>query len=106
MAYQKTYFVYIVASASRVLYIGFTSNLKKRVWQHRNKTFKGFSAQYNCHRLVYFESYGEVGRALYRETQLKNWRRDKKIALIESENLNWHDLSEHWYEDPPMVKYY
>jgi len=106
MRYKKTYYVYIVASASRVIYIGFTSTLKKRVWQHRNKTFKGFSAQYNCHRLVFFEGYGDVGNAIHREKELKGWRREKKVALIEEDNRDWHDLSEGWYQDPPVIKYY
>ena len=106
MKRKKTYFVYIMASAARVIYIGFTSTLRARVSQHRNNRFKGFSARYNCCRLVYFERYSEVGQALARETQLKNWSREKKIALIESVNLNWKDLGEDWYEDPPRINYF
>ena len=93
---MKTYSVYIMASKSRTLYIGITSNLQHRVWQHREKRLSGFSAKYNTTRLVYFENFGEVLAAIQREKQLKGWLRSKKIALIESINCDWKDLSETW----------
>jgi putative endonuclease len=83
------YYVYIVASASRVLYIGITSGLIARVGEHRRKAIAGFSAKYNCYRLMYYERFGSVQAAIVREKQLKRWRRGKKIALIESINPDW-----------------
>jgi putative endonuclease len=91
------YFVYILSSRSRVLYVGVTSDLAKRVWQHRNHVFAGFSAQYNVTRLVHFEQTSEVREAIAREKEIKGWRREKKVALIESMNPHWNDLSEGWY---------
>jgi putative endonuclease len=93
---EHRYYVYIAASRTRVLYVGVTSNLEGRIAQHRNKTFAGFTAHYNCNRLVWFACYGEVRRAIAREKQLKGWTRAKKIALIEKMNPTWIDLSEDW----------
>jgi putative endonuclease len=93
---MKTYSVYIMASKSRTLYTGVTSNLPQRVWQHREKRLPGFSAKYNTTRLVYFENFSEVLSAIQREKQIKGWLRSKKIALIESANRDWKDLSETW----------
>jgi putative endonuclease len=90
------YSVYIVASNSGVLYTGMTSYLQHRVWQHPNGTFAGFTKKYQCHRLVFFERYDRVHSAIGREKQIKGWTRAKKIALIESTNPRWQDLSEHW----------
>ena len=95
---EHNYCVYIVASRTHVLYIGVTNNLRRRVWEHTNGTFAGFTAKYRCHRLVWFESYSSVDLAITREKQLKNWSRIKKIVLIERENPAWADLSEGWYE--------
>ena len=91
-----TYFVYIMASRSSTLYIGVTSNLQRRVAQHKNLAFDGFTAQYNIDRLVYFERFNCIHNAISREKQLKRWRREKKIALIKSKNPTWIDLSEDW----------
>jgi putative endonuclease len=93
---HKSYCTYIVASRSRTLYIGVTSNLERRVWQHKTKAYEGFSATYNCNRLVWFESYSNAGTAIAREKELKGWRRARKIALIENANPAWVDLSEDW----------
>jgi putative endonuclease len=93
---QKTYFVYIVASKSRVLYIGVTSHLLQRQWQHANKATKGFTSEYNVYRLVYFEVTTDSLAAIAREKQLKRWRREKKIALIEKDNPTWEDLAAGW----------
>jgi putative endonuclease len=90
----KTYYVYILASIRRVLYIGVTSDLEKRVDEHWFKAHpSSFSARYRCNRLVHFEEYSEVTDAIGREKQLKAWRRAKKIALIESFNPEWRDMS-------------
>jgi len=92
----KSYYTYIVASRSRTLYIGVTSNLEQRIWQHKNKAYEGFTASYNCNRLVWFEPYSNVGAAIAREKELKGWRRARKIELIEENNTSWGALSESW----------
>jgi putative endonuclease len=94
--YHKKYCTYIVASRTGTLYIGMTSNLYVRVLQHKDGSFEGFSKTYKCHRLVYWESFDEVIKAINREKQLKGWRRSKKVALIESTNSRWADLAETW----------
>jgi putative endonuclease len=91
------YFAYIVASRSHTLYIGMTGNLHKRVYEHKNKLHPGFSATYNCNRLVWFERFSDPRNAIAREKYLKGWLRAKKIALIEKTNPTWADLSEGWY---------
>ena len=91
---RHCYFVYIVASKSRVLYIGMTNDLERRVWEHKHDLIAGFSSQYRCHRLVYYESFDDVGKAIDREKQLKRWNRTKKVWLIERTNLTWEDLGE------------
>jgi putative endonuclease len=91
---QKTYYVYITASRTRVLYIGVTGNLYKRIKQHKSKIDPdSFTAKYHVDRLVYFEAYQQVHEAIKREKQLKKWRREKKVNLIELKNPKWIDLS-------------
>ena len=87
------YSVYIVASKSRVIYIGMTNNLERRVYEHKNDLADGFSKKYRCHRLVYFESFDDVLKAIEREKQLKRWNRTKKICLVERRNPTWEDLA-------------
>jgi putative endonuclease len=89
---MKQYYVYILASHSKVLYVGVTSDLKGRVWQHKHKEVEGFTSKYNVDKLVYFEQTENVYSALEREKQLKKWRREKKVFLIEKENPDWRDL--------------
>jgi putative endonuclease len=98
---ERSYCTYIVASRSRTLYIGVTSTLQTRVAQHKAKEYEGFSATYNCDRLVYFECYADPEAAIAREKQLKGWTRAKKIALIEKANSSWIDLSEQWGKPIP-----
>ena len=93
---EKMYYTYVMASRSHQLYVGMTSAIEVRVLQHRNGRFEGFSSKYHCDRLVYYERYPNVNDAIAREKQLKGWRREKKIALIESRNETWVDLSEEW----------
>ena len=93
---EYIYYVYIMASRSRTLYIGFTSDLFVRVRQHKDDVYDGFSKQYQCHRLVYYESCDDVHRAIGREKQMKRWSRAKKIAQILRQNPGWADLSESW----------
>jgi len=90
----KEYYVYIMTNKSRTLYTGVTNNLMRRVYEHKNKLVKGFTSKYNIQRLAYYESTPDVYSALKREKQIKGWLRAKKIALIESMNPEWKDLSE------------
>ncbi|NYF78643.1 GIY-YIG nuclease family protein [Granulicella arctica] len=90
------YYAYIVASRSHNFYVGVTSDLMKRVWQHKEGIFEGYSKRYKCNRLVWF---GAVLDAIAREKQLKGWSRVKKIGLIERQNPVWLDLSEGWGEE-------
>jgi len=91
-----SYYVYILSSKYKKTYIGVTNNLQRRLYEHKNKLFKGFSAKYNIDRLVYFEQFDDIQQAITRETQLKDWRREKKVTLIEGVNPEWSDLSEEW----------
>ena len=85
--------VYILASKRNgTLYIGVTSDLVKRVWQHRNDMVEGFTKQYGVHRLVYYELHADMVEAISREKRLKKWNRAWKIELIEQENPQWRDL--------------
>jgi putative endonuclease len=93
---MKTFYVYILASKSRTLYTGVTNNLEVRVVQHRDKLKKGFTERYNIGRLVYYEAGGSIESMIAREKQIKAWGRMKKIALIESVNRDWKDLSDGW----------
>jgi putative endonuclease len=87
--------VYILASCRNgTLYIGVTSDLIKRVWEHRNNVLEGFTKQYHVHCLVYFEQYDDMVTAIQREKRLKKWNRAWKIALIEKNNPDWKDLWE------------
>jgi len=97
---QRPYYVYILASRSRVLYVGITSRLRSRVREHRSGELGGFTSEYRVHRLVYFEWFDWVDSAIRREKQLKRWRREKKVALIERNNPTWEDLSADW--DKPV----
>ena len=88
------YHVYILASESGVLYIGVTNQIDSRVAQHKRKLVPGFTSKYNVTKLVYFEPFQDIRNSIAREKQLKRWRREKKITLIERLNPNWRDLSE------------
>jgi putative endonuclease len=99
--HEGSYFTYIMASRSRTLYVGMTGNLQRRVFEHKWKEHVGFTARYNCDRLVWFERHQDVQVAIAREKELKGWRRSKKIALIESANAAWVDLSRDWYDYEP-----
>jgi putative endonuclease len=90
------FWVYIMCSSTGTLYVGMTGFIDTRVFQHRSGEIDGFTKKYKCHRLVYYEEYDDVYVAKRRERQLKGWRREKKIALIEKRNPRWEDLSENW----------
>lgn len=97
---MKTYFVYIMSNKSRRLYVGVTSELAARVFQHKNKWYKSsFTARYKFDMLVYYESLGDPNDAIQREKEIKGWRREKKLKLILAMNPNWADLSAEWYDD-------
>ncbi len=94
---MRTYFVYILASKKNgTLYIGVTSNLRFRIWQHKNKVISGFTSQYEVTTLVYFEEHSDISEAISREKYLKGKKRVFKIKLIENQNPEWIDLSLKW----------
>lgn len=93
------YYVYILASRTKRLYVGVTNNLERRVHEHKTGLVDGFTQRYNIHRLVYCEDYESIRDAIAREKQLKAWRRSKKVDLIETLNPEWDDMAEHWYID-------
>jgi putative endonuclease len=87
-------YIYILGSLSGTLYIGVTSNLDVRVMQHKEGTFKGFAFDHHCNRLLYYERYEDIARAIAREKQLKGWSRSKKLDLIHKTNPRFDDLSQ------------
>lgn len=98
MPAERTYYVYMLASKTRRLYVGVTNDLERRVWQHRTKAIEGFTSKYNIERLMWYESTSDVMAAIKREKEIKGWRREKKIKLIEAENPGWVDLAKDWFE--------
>ena len=92
---MKTYYIYLLASKKNgTLYIGVTNDLIQRLWQHKNDVHEGFTKKYGVHRLVWYESTTDIEAAIRREKQMKKWRRQWKINLIEKKNPNWDDLYE------------
>jgi putative endonuclease len=96
MRTTKQYYVYIMTNYAHTLYVGVTNNLERRVYEHKNKLVLGFTARYDLTTFVYYEFGGEISASIAREKQIKGWLRRKKIALIESVNPEWRDLSEDW----------
>lgn len=94
---RRSYRVYIMGSLSGTLYVGFTGNLHKRIFEHKFHQKEGFTKKYEVERLLYWASYDDVHKAIAREKQLKGWSRVKKITLIESRNPHWLDLAREWY---------
>ena len=94
MKATKQYYVYIMSNKSKTLYTGVTDDLERRVYQHKNKLIDGFTKKYKITILVYYEETTDIRSAIAREKQIKGWRRSKKIALIESMNPQWNDLSQ------------
>ena len=93
---KENFYVYILTNKTHdVVYIGVTSDLVKRAWQHKNKALGGFTSKYNISKLVYFELYDDAENAIKREKNLKGWKRIWKDELIEKDNPDWRDL----YED-------
>jgi putative endonuclease len=97
MPASKYYYVYIMTNKwNTVLYTGVTSNLEKRVYEHKLKLKEGFTKKYNVNKLVYYEIYGEIYEAIVREKQIKGGSRKKKLDLIDGMNPDWKDLSHFW----------
>lgn len=93
---MRVFYVYILASRSGTLYVGMTNDIRRRVFEHKNHQVPGFTDQYNVDRLLYVETVTDATSAIRREKQIKAWRREKKIALIDSTNPHWCDLSLKW----------
>ena len=93
---RQTYWVYIMINNSGTLYTGVTGNLPRRVYEHRQRLVPGFATRYKIDQLIYAESFSQVRDAIAREKQIKAWRRSHKVALIDSANPEWNDLSEIW----------
>ncbi len=92
---DHNYYIYIISNwNNKVIYIGMTNDLERRIYEHKNKIFEGFSKKYNLSKLVYYEYTNDVIAAIRREKEIKKWRREKKNKLIESTNPEWKDLSE------------
>ncbi len=102
MARERSYYVYIMASKSRVLYVGVTGFLMARVLRHKAGDGGVFTRRYRVHRLVYYHCFRNVGDAIARETEIKKWRRDKKVELIRADNPTWEDLAAGWGEEAVM----
>jgi putative endonuclease len=93
---EKQYYVYIMANESRTLYTGVTSDLARRVGEHKSKRHPGFTKKYSISKLVFFEAFADVHDAIGTEKKIKGWLRRKKIALIEESNPGWADLAADW----------
>ena len=93
---MRTYYVYILASKSRTLYTGVTSDLRRRLYQHHEGSGSGFTRRYSVHRLVHVDTAPNPRDAIAREKQIKRWSRRKKVALIEAANPEWRDLTADW----------
>ena len=92
------YYVYMLTNQRRTLYTGVTNDLVRRVYEHKHKLADGFTKKYNVSWLVYYESVSDARSAIAREKQIKGWLRSKKVALIESTNPRWRDLSDGWFD--------
>jgi putative endonuclease len=100
---RNVYHVYILASASRVLYTGITNDLQRRVFEHQARRVPGFTRKYHVTQLMYCEAFRDVRDAIAREKQIKAWTRAKRIALIEELNPHWRDLSADWLAKPTDI---
>lgn len=109
MALEKRYYVYIMASITGVLYVGVTGFLATRVSRHKSGQTDGFTRRCRVHKLVYYETFRYVNNAIAREKEIKQWRREKKVALIDKQNAAWMDLASDWgkpavMQIPPRVR--
>jgi putative endonuclease len=97
---MRAYYVYVMASRSRVLYTGVTNDLARRVYEHKRSLIPGFTSKYRITRLVYFEEFADIHDAIAREKQIKGWVRARKTRLIEEHNPTWEDRADLWFEEP------
>jgi putative endonuclease len=98
---RGSYWVYILTNKRNgTLYVGITNSLKRRIWQHKTKSIEGFTKQYGVDQLVFFEEFRDVSHAIGREKAIKGWTRKRKLALIETDNPQWADLSAGWNDIP------
>ena len=93
---HKSYVYFMSNKNNTVIYIGITSNLLKRVYQHKTKAYKGFTYKYNCDMLIYFEEFNDINQAISREKQIKSGNRKRKESLVNTDNPEWNDLSDGW----------
>ena len=93
---SRTYWIYILASRSRNLYVGVTNDLQRRMIEHRQGLVPGFTSRYKIFRLVHWEQFADIRDAIAREKEIKGWRREKKIWLIERDNPTWQDFAENF----------
>ena len=97
MTWSHNYYVYLLTNwNNKVIYVGMTNDLQRRIYEHKNKSVRGFTSRYNVNKLVYFEHMTDVLLAIAREKEIKKWRREKKNRLVESMNPEWKDLSAEW----------
>ncbi|SRR6266508_1621855 len=97
---MRVFYVYIMASRSRVLYTGVTNDIARRVYEHKRSLIAGFTSRYRITRLVHFEEFGDIRDAIAREKEIKGWVRARKIQLIEERNPTWEDRAERWFQEP------
>jgi putative endonuclease len=96
--FDHEYWVYLIASLTGTLYVGMTDDIYRRVWEHKTDQADGFTKRYQCHKLVYSESFQYVNDAIRREKEIKGWIRRKKEELIKTQNPHWIDFAENWYK--------
>jgi len=95
MVFTKNYYVYLLTNwNNKVIYLGVTNDLNRRIYEHKNKLISGFTKKYNLNKLVYFEETCDINAAINREKEIKKWRREKKDILVNQINPNWQDLSD------------
>ena len=99
MSDRRVFYVYIMASDSGTLYVGVTSDIEGRTFQHKSGSIKGFTKKYEVTRLLYYEEFDDVYLAIAREKEIKKWRREKKVTSFEESNPGWVDLSKNWFVD-------
>ena len=96
---MKHYYTYILSNASRMLYVGVTNDLMRRMSEHRQKLHSGYAVRYNLKQLVHYEMSNDINAAIAREKEIKGWARGRKEALIRSENPEWRDLCKEWFSE-------
>jgi putative endonuclease len=97
MTWSHNYYVYLLTNwNNKLIYVGMTNDLQRRLYEHKHKSVPGFTSRYNVNKLVYFEHTTDVLEAIAREKEIKRWRREKKNRLVESMNPEWKDLSAEW----------